>query len=153
MRDTEEIVVVQSKMEAAPDEVLEQIFSSLSLDQLTVLEGVSVRWSEVIVRRFFHPYLTRSDYSVMCQLATAGWSRDKPDNYEVNKRMFRKVTAELPLAWGQGLPRRREWELGSYRPGVDSGGRVTSTAIYRNKLYVGRETCAVEVRLKFGLES
>lgn len=140
-----------SHMEALPDEVLEKIFSYLTLELLSILDVVCSRWSFIIIRRFFHPYLASKatkEFSVAKQLSRQGWSpRWDPRNnqiYKINRKLFDKVTHDVPNAWSESIPSIIESDLWNFKPETNDR-RATAMAVYKDKLYVGRATCEVEV--------
>ena len=133
-----------SHMEALPDEVLEKIFSYLTLELLSILDVVCSRWSFIIIRRFFHPYLASKatkEFSVAKQLSRQGWSpRWDPQNnqiYKINRKLFDKVTHDVPNAWSESIPSIIESDLWNFKPETNDR-RATAMAVYKDKLYVGQ---------------
>ena len=133
-------------MESLPAEVVERVLECLDLASLVRTSQVSSRLREIVARRHYQPFLLSQEWSVLKQLRTAGWD-EQCEDVSLLISLFWRVTRGLRTAWAGGSPSHREKVLGIWIPGDPSSYRVTDMAVYRDKLYLGLETCAVHVYL------
>ena len=73
-----------------------------------------------------------------------GWS-ESCDNLGLIVSLFWRVYRHLELGWTTGHPSHRASVLGVWVPGEPDSFRVTDTATYRDKLYLGLSCCRVQV--------
>ena len=131
-------------MELLPAEVLERVLEGLDLVSLVKLSQVSSRLREMVARRHYQPYLLSQEWSVTKQMRGAGWD-EQCEDVSLIISLFWRVTRGLRAAWADGSPSLVEKVLGIWIPGDLSSYRVTDMAVYKDKLYLGLETCAVDV--------
>jgi len=131
-------------MDSLPTEVLESIMSSLTLQELIRVSQVCCRFREIVTRRHFQNYLVKQEWSITKQLRMRGWS-ETSDDVGLIIKMFWSVYTHLHTAWLQGSPSSRQKVLGIWVPGDQTSFRVTDTAVYQDKLFLGMENCSVGV--------
>lgn len=131
-------------MDSIPTELLEKILSYLALPALTTLSHVCTRWREVITRRHFQPFLLNQEFSIKKQMMLEGWSRSGEDG-PLARHLFWKVYKRLEEAWSSATPARRESVVGVFSPGDSPSHRVTDMLVFKDKLYLAMEGCAVNV--------
>ena len=84
------------------------------------------------------------EWSITKQLRMCGWS-ESCDNMSLIVSLFWRVYRHLDLGWTTGHPSHRSSVLGVWVPGEPDSFRVTDTATYRDKLYLGLSCCRVQV--------
>ena len=73
-----------------------------------------------------------------------GWS-ESCDNTSLIVSLFWRVYRHLELSWTSGYPSHRSSVLGVWVPGEPDSFRVTDTAVFKDKLYLGLSCCRVQV--------
>ena len=131
-------------LETLPAELLERILQWLELTCLVRMSQVNSRLRELVALRHYQPFLLAQEFSVTKQLRSSGWSEQCEDP-QLIINLFWKVSRGLRVAWTEGRPSQREKVVGIWIPGDPGSYRVTDTALYRDKLYLGLETCSVDV--------
>jgi len=131
-------------MNVLPAELVERVLEWLELESLVRVAQVSSRLRQIVARRHYQTFLLAQEWSLTQQLRLAGWC-EQCEDVGLIISLFWKVRRDLKVAWTAGSPSERGKVLGVWIPGDPASYRVTDLAVYRDKLYLGLETCAVHV--------
>jgi len=126
-----------------PTEILVKIFEYLSLKTLREIEKTCIRWSLIIIENFYTPFLEKQDFSVRKHYAREGWVNNA-SGHDRTETLFSKVYSELPGNWREGrfsIPFNQQ--ITEFRPEED---RISTIAVYEDKVYFARKGSQVEVR-------
>jgi len=130
--------------ELLPAEILVKIFDYLSFETLGLIEETCRRWSLIIIQTFYKKYLILQHYSIRKNYVE--FCRN-PESFSPQriKELYKLVTEELPENWRHGkYSSNLNHQISEYHAGQE--GRVSSIALFENKIYFGRDCSNVEVR-------
>ncbi|XP_023335569.1 uncharacterized protein LOC111706869 [Eurytemora carolleeae] len=127
-----------------PTELLVKIFNYLCIETQIRVEATCFRWRNIIIQNFFLPFLLRQPYSIRKNYLGEGWVDKVSNSPEKIRKLFYHVYHDLPRNWREGgFKVQARKQIAEYSPGHDQ--KISSIAVYQDKIYLGRPGYGVEV--------